>query len=72
LTAQPLVQRVRAITNLPVAVGFGISNREQVQQVSRFADAAVIGSAIVRQIEQFADAGDLVSRIGTFARSLVP
>jgi len=69
--AEPLVQRLRACTNLPIAVGFGVSNREQVQQVCRFADAAVIGSAIVRQIEQLAGAKDLVPRIGKFARSLV-
>ena len=69
--AEPLVQRVRAYTNLPIAVGFGVSNREQVQQVCRFADAAVIGSAIVRQIEQLAGAEDLVPRIGRFARSLI-
>ena len=71
-TAQPLVQRVRAITNLPIAVGFGISNREQVRQIRRFADAAVVGSAIVREIEKLNCAEDLVPRIGTFARSLLP
>jgi tryptophan synthase alpha chain len=37
---------------LPVAVGFGISNREQFEQVGEFADAAVVGSAIVQTIEQ--------------------
>lgn len=70
-TAEPLVQRVRRVTNLPVAVGFGLSTREQVEQVCRFADAAVIGSAIVRRIEQLNGANDLVALIGAFARSLV-
>jgi tryptophan synthase alpha chain len=69
--AEPLVQRIRAITDLPVAVGFGISTREQMQQVCRFADAAVIGSAIVREIERLNGAKDLVQRVGDFARSLV-
>jgi len=69
--AEALVKRVRAVSDLPVAVGFGISTSRQVRQVWRFADAAVIGSAIVKQIEKFGDSADLVKHIGEFARSLV-
>jgi tryptophan synthase alpha chain len=47
-----LVKRIRRNTRLPVAVGFGISNAEHVAQVAEFADAAVIGSAIVELIER--------------------
>jgi tryptophan synthase alpha chain len=68
--AEVLVKRVRAVSDLPVAVGFGISTAEQVREVWRFADAAVIGSAIVSQIEKLADSPDLVKRVGDFARSL--
>jgi tryptophan synthase alpha chain len=50
--AAALVERIRRWSTLPVAVGFGISNSEHVAQVGRFADAAVIGSAIVELIEQ--------------------
>jgi tryptophan synthase alpha chain len=50
--AKALVERVRRYTRLPVAVGFGISNAEHVAQVAEFADAAVIGSAIVELIER--------------------
>ena len=50
--AAALVARIRRYTQLPVAVGFGISNAEHVAQVGRFADAAVIGSAIVELIEK--------------------
>jgi tryptophan synthase alpha chain len=50
--AQSLVARIRRWTKLPIAVGFGISNSEHVAQVGRFADAAVIGSAIVELIER--------------------
>jgi tryptophan synthase alpha chain len=50
--AAQLVQRIRRHTKLPVAVGFGISNAEHVAQVAEFADAAVIGSAIVELIER--------------------
>jgi tryptophan synthase alpha chain len=69
--AKNLVKRVRAVSDLPVAVGFGISTPEQVQQVWSFADAAVIGSAIVSEIERLDNSRDLVKRVGEFARSLV-
>jgi tryptophan synthase alpha chain len=70
--AERLVERVRAVTDLPVAVGFGISTREQVADVWRYADAAVVGSAIVSEIEKLGDAPDLVARVGQFARGLLP
>ena len=50
--AAALVGRIRRWSRLPVAVGFGISNAEHVAQVAEFADAAVIGSAIVELIER--------------------
>jgi tryptophan synthase alpha chain len=50
--AAALVSRIRRWTKLPVAVGFGISNAEHVAQVTEFADAAVVGSAIVELIER--------------------
>jgi tryptophan synthase alpha chain len=50
--ASALVDRIRRWSKLPVAVGFGISNAEHVAQVAEFADAAVIGSAIVELIER--------------------
>jgi len=50
--AAALVGRIRRWSKLPVAVGFGISNAEHVAQVAEFADAAVIGSAIVELVER--------------------
>jgi tryptophan synthase alpha chain len=50
--AAALVDRIRRWTTLPVAVGFGISNAQHVAQVAEFADAAVVGSAIVELIER--------------------
>jgi len=70
--AEDLVRRVRSVSDLPVAVGFGISTAEQVRAVWRFADAAVVGSAIVKQIEKLGDSPDLMKHISEFARSLVP
>jgi tryptophan synthase, alpha subunit len=69
--AEALVQRVRSVSDLPVAVGFGISTAEQVCEVWRFADAAVVGSAIVSQIEKMTGSPDLINRVGQFARSLL-
>ena len=54
-----------------LSLAFGISSPEQVRAVRRFADAAVVGSAIVREIERLANSPDLVKRVGDFARSLV-
>jgi len=70
--AEALVKRVRSVSDSPVAVGFGISRPEQVRAVWRFADAAVVGSAIVRQIEKLGHSHDLVKRVGEFVRSLLP
>jgi tryptophan synthase alpha chain len=70
--AEKVVARVRAVSDLPVAVGFGISNSQQVAEVWRYADAAVVGSAIVAQIEKNAANPDLVQLIEKFVRSLVP
>jgi tryptophan synthase alpha chain len=70
--AERLVGRVRAATRLPVAVGFGLSSREQVAEVWRYADAAVVGSAIVAEIEKGTGRSDLVARVGEFARGLLP
>ena len=69
--AEALVKRVRSQSKLPIAVGFGISTPEQVRQVWRFADAAVIGSAIVSQVEKLGNSPNLVKCVGEFARSLV-
>jgi tryptophan synthase alpha chain len=71
LDAEKLVQRVRRVSSLPVAVGFGISNAEQVADTLRYADAAVVGSALVAEIERLAGAPDTVERIGGFARRLL-
>jgi tryptophan synthase alpha chain len=62
--AAALVARIRRWSQLPVAVGFGISNAEHVAQVAEFADAAVIGSAIVELVERSAPetAPDTIAR----------
>lgn len=59
----PLVNQMRAVTKLPLAVGFGISTPDQAREVAQIADGVVVGSAFVRLIEQGGD-------VETFARSL--
>jgi len=68
--AENLVRRMRRFSDLPVAVGFGISRPEHVADVWRYADAAVVGSAIVSEIELSEPAG-VVARVGKFVRKLV-
>jgi len=70
--AELLVSRVRKVSGLPVAVGFGISSAEQVEQTLAYADAVVVGSAIVAQIEKLSQGPNLVQEIGVFMRSLIP
>jgi len=70
--AEKLVTRVRRFSKLPVAVGFGISNREQVIDVQRYADAAVVGSAIVLELERVSGESNVSGRIGEFVRKLLP
>lgn len=70
--AEKLVARLRNVTDLPIAVGFGISSLEQVREVWRYADGAVVGSAIVAEMERLIDAPDFVKRVGHFTRALLP
>jgi tryptophan synthase alpha chain len=66
----PTISRVRRYTGLPVAVGFGISRPEHVRAVWEIADGAVVGSAIVAQIENAAHCVELPQRVGEFCRWL--
>jgi tryptophan synthase alpha chain len=67
--AQDLVRRLRKFTRLPVAVGFGISTPDQFRAVGRYADAGVIGSAIVQIIET--NQGREAQAVGDFVNTLV-
>jgi tryptophan synthase alpha chain len=67
--ASELVARLRRFTTLPIAVGFGISNAEHVKAVGEFADAAIIGSALVALIER-TPAPDAAAAIGRFIAEL--
>ncbi len=66
----PTVKRVREHTELPIAVGFGISSPEQVQAVWRISDGAVVGSAIVSAIENSKDKMEMPVHAGKICRWL--
>ena len=66
--AQKLVRRLRRVTKLPIAVGFGISSAEQFAEVGEFADAVVVGSAIVETIER--NQGREAAAVGEFVGKL--
>jgi tryptophan synthase alpha chain len=50
-----IVKAVRSATNTPTAVGFGVNTPEQVKRIARVADGVIVGSAIVRIIEEYGD-----------------
>jgi len=68
--AEALVRRIRAHTSLPIALGFGISRPEHVTEVGRYADAAVVGSALVSLIAESRGTPALVGRVEAYVRSL--
>ena len=69
--AEKLVRRVRRFSDLPVAVGFGISKPEHLSDVWRYADAAVVGSAIVMEIERGGISAQVVERVSGLALRLM-
>ena len=69
--AQEMVQRIRRASDLPVALGFGISKPEHVREVGQWADAAVVGSALVSVIADAGSSPDLNSRVEEYVRWLM-
>jgi tryptophan synthase alpha chain len=68
--ARELAGRVREVTAMPLAVGFGISRPEHVAEVGRWADAAVVGSALVRVVADHGADADLPERVAAYVRWL--
>ena len=57
-------------TEIPICVGFGISTPEQVKEVQKLADGAIVGSAIIKIIEKNIGKKDLVKKVGNFVKTL--
>ena len=68
--APKLVARLRAVTDLPVGVGLGVSNGDQAAEVVEFADAVIVGSAFVRRLLDAPDERAGVAAVGELARDL--
>jgi tryptophan synthase alpha chain len=69
-TVAPLVHSMREVTELPLAVGFGISKPEHVAELGQLVEAVVVGSAFVRIIERGADNSSLELQLESYAREL--
>jgi tryptophan synthase alpha chain len=68
--AEEMVRRIRTVSDLPIALGFGISKPEHVRTVTQWADAAVVGSALVSVIAEAGASDDLDSRVEEYVRWL--
>jgi len=68
--AEEMVRRIRAVSPLPVALGFGISKPEHVRDVGQWADAAVVGSALVNVIAEAGGSPELTTRVEEYVRWL--
>ena len=68
--AEAMVKSIRAITDRPLALGFGISRPEHVAEVGAYADAAVVGSALVALIAEASGSPQLIPRVEEYVRSL--
>jgi tryptophan synthase alpha chain len=69
-SAEALVRALKSLTTKPLAVGFGVSKPEHVAAISAYADGVVVGSAIMRIVEQHGNAPDLERRLEDYMRSL--
>lgn len=70
-TIADMTSKIREHTDLPVAVGFGISTPGQASAVAAHAEAIVVGSAVVNQIAEHGKSGDVVAKVSAFLKSLV-
>lgn len=69
-SAQELVARIRAVTDLPIAVGLGVSTPEQVREVAQYADGVIVGSAFIRLLQESATLTEGIGRVRELAQQL--
>ncbi len=68
--ARQLVERIRRVSSLPVAVGFGVSHPDHVREIGQWADGVVVGSALVDVIAREADSGRLIPAVEEYIKWL--
>jgi len=64
------VEKIRKVASAPIAVGFGVATPEDAARLSRFADGVIVGSAVVRRIEECRQAPGMVEQVAEFVKSL--
>jgi len=64
------VEKIRKVTSVPVAVGFGVATPEDAAKVAAIADGVIVGSAIVKQIAAYREKPEMVKQVAEFVRSL--
>lgn len=68
--AHVLVERTREVTELPLAVGLGVSDREQAAEIASFADGVIVGSAVIRSVDTDAPFDESLPRLAELTREL--
>ncbi len=68
--ARSLVERIRKVSNTPVAVGLGVSTKEQASEVARYADGVIVGSAFIKIIQEFGAGRNGLKKVKQLAESL--
>lgn len=71
VSVQPMVEKIKQYTDIPVAIGFGVSNPEQAREIAGYGDGVVVGSAIVRMIGALGDTPEMPQKVGAFVKTLV-
>jgi len=69
-SAEALVARVRVVTDLPIAVGLGVSTPEQAREVAQYADGVIVGSAFIRLLQESATLEEGVAKVRELAQDL--
>lgn len=67
----PNIRALKRITKKPVCVGFGVSNKEQVKEISKISDGVIVGSAIVKKIKENIAKNDLTKKVSNFVKGLI-
>ncbi|MDD5773288.1 MAG: tryptophan synthase subunit alpha [bacterium] len=65
------VNKIKKFTKKPVCVGFGVSTKEQVKELLKYSDGVIVGSAIVKKVEEGRDEKDIVKKTSEFVKALV-
>jgi tryptophan synthase alpha chain len=70
VNAKQLVERIRSVSNKPIAVGLGVSTSQQAQEVAAYADGVIVGSAFIKIVQEFGAGRNGLKKIKQLARSL--